>query len=261
MSDKSQFKEKLLIVLVLVLLLIAGVQAGFIHIMREQIELIDQQQSSSQHPLQQQAQDKIQSSSAIKEDTMEANDNLVAQNTAGNQQPALKQNLQIQTAQQQGQKNALDDAYMRRHAPTWGRYADSERMRRNRDMMLSQNFNPNYDPPDFQRHFRLSTSTPEIDVNENEHQYMVSVNLPGANKNDISVSLDGQRLTIKGKRIYQQQGSNPTGNIIFKERQSGRFQRSISLTHPVHQNRMKTRLDNGILKILIPKITDRQWRQ
>ena len=91
-------------------------------------------------------------------------------------------------------------------------------------------------------------------------KYMVMVNLPGADENDISVTLDGQRLTIKGKRYYEKRDRNPSGNIVFQERQSGKFKRSLTLAHPVHQNKMKTRLDNGILKILIPKVTYEQRR-
>lgn len=257
MSGQILSNHKFLSVLILLLLLALGVQAGFIYKMKKQLCLIDQQQSN----LQQQVPPQTQDTRVTKNIIPEADDNLTAQNTADEQPRPLQKNKQQAIQQQdQDQNSTINDVYTGNRAPTWGPYAEIEHMRRDRDRMLSQHFRPYYAPHDFQRHFRLSTSSPEIDVKENEHQYMVSVNLPGANENDISVNLDGQRLTIRGKHHYEKQGSDPGGNFIIKERQSGRFQRSISLTHPVQQNKMKTRLDNGILKILIPKITDRQWR-
>jgi len=114
--------------------------------------------------------------------------------------------------------------------------------------------NPRLNKPDFHYSFRQSLSIPEIDVKENANQYIVLINLPGADKNDISVILDGQRLTVKGKKDYQKQHKNAMGNIIFQEHRSGSFQRSITLAGPVKQNKMKTRLGNGVLTIIIPKL-------
>ena len=50
------------------------------------------------------------------------------------------------------------------------------------------------------------------------------------------------------------------GNVIFQERRSGKFQRSITLAEPVNQNEMKKQLNNGVLMIMIPKVKNRQWR-
>ena len=99
-----------------------------------------------------------------------------------------------------------------------------------------------------------------MDIKENANQYIVLVNLPGANKNDISVTLNGQRLTVKGKQNYKKQNRDAMGNIIFQVRQSGRFQRGITLSNPVDKNKMKTYLDNDVLTIIIPKIKNGQWR-
>ena len=120
--------------------------------------------------------------------------------------------------------------------------------------------NPETNRPDFEYHFSQNISTPEIDVKENTNQYIVLVNLPGADKKDISVTLNGQRLSIKGKQDYKKQNRDAMGNIIFQARQSGRFQRSITLSKPVDQNKMNTRFENGELIIIIPKVKNSQWR-
>ena len=275
MSDNNQFKQKLLIVLILLLFLIVSVQAAYIYKMQKQLNLIDQQQSSL---LQQtESQSPTPETSETSKIAPELNDTVVAQNLTDDKPLLLQENQHAQPAEQQ-QNTVPDDAsayindnsYTALDNPRRDPYAEIERMQRDMDRMFDHRFSqyynpgnynhPDYNYPDFQRHFRVSISTPQIDVKENDQQYMVTVNLPGADENDISVSLDGQRLTIKGKRRYEKRDRSPNGNIVFQERQSGKFKRSLTLTHPVHQNRMKTRLDNGILKILIPKVTYEQRR-
>jgi len=157
----------------------------------------------------------------------------------------------------------------------WNPYGENELMRRDMDRMFERRpdrftnhpglRHPERNKPDlnnrgFQYNFSQNLSTPEINVRENADHYIVYVNLPGTDKNDISVTLDGQRLSIKGKQDLNKQNRDAMGNVIFQVRQSGRFQRSITLSKPVDQSKMKTHLDNGVLKILIPKVKSGQWR-
>jgi HSP20 family protein len=93
-----------------------------------------------------------------------------------------------------------------------------------------------------------------MDVREDNTQYTVLVNIPGADAKSLSVDLDGQRLTVRGKQEYEKQDRDASGRIIFSERRSGRFQRSITLREPVEQRGMQTKIDNGVLTIRIPKM-------
>lgn len=111
-----------------------------------------------------------------------------------------------------------------------------------------------YNRPDFSRHFRADISEPKIDVREDNNQYTVLVNIPGADANSLSVDLDGQRLSIRGKQEYEKQDRDAFGQVIFSERRSGRFQRSITLREPVEQKGMQTKINNGVLTIIIPKM-------
>jgi HSP20 family molecular chaperone IbpA len=107
--------------------------------------------------------------------------------------------------------------------------------------------------PDFHYQFRQNLSMPEMDMRENQDEYIVLVNIPGADQKDISVNLEGQRLTVSGRQEYKNQQSNPDGSFVFHERRSGKFQRSITLAEPVEKKGMKTNIDNGILRVIIPK--------
>ena len=195
------------------------------------------------------------------------------------QQSSLPGNQNVQPAQPQDKSLPPDNTQPLIHntpsdttfgGQAWNPYREIERTQQEMDKKFNRRFDrfnnrpgfnyPDLNRPDFQYRFSQSTSTPEMDVKENASQYIVRVNLPGADKNDISVNLNGQRLTVKGKQDNKKQNRDARGNIILQVRQSGRFQRSITLSKPVNQNQMKTRLDNGVLTIIIPKVKDGQWR-
>ena len=138
-------------------------------------------------------------------------------------------------------------------ARAWNPYEEIQHMQRDMDRMFNDAFNRFNNSPDFQHLFRESFTTPEMDLQEDNDKYTVIVNLPGSNKDNISVNLNGQTLTVQGEQKLEKQNKDSQGNIIFQERRSGSFQRSITLPGPVKQAGMKTKIDNGVLTIIIQK--------
>jgi HSP20 family protein len=108
--------------------------------------------------------------------------------------------------------------------------------------------------PGYEYHLSRRSSVPKIDVREDAHGYMITVEIPGTDEDSISVNLQRQRLTIRAKQGYEQSEIDPSGRFEFRERSSGSLRRSILLREPVNANAMKTRVDNGILMVTIPKI-------
>lgn len=138
-------------------------------------------------------------------------------------------------------------------ARAWNPYEEIQRMQRDMDRMFNNTYSRFNASPDFQNNFRGSFITPKMDVQENDLQYTVIVDLPGASKDNISVNLEGQVLTIEGKQNFEKENKDGSGNVIFQERRSGSFQRSLTLPGPVKQAGMKTKVDNGVLTIIIQK--------
>ena len=293
MSDtkQSQFKQTLLVVFILLLFLLIGVQAWYMFKMDKKLDVLHKQQASTQLPAHEPTANEqdIPEDDSTKESKTEELPG-VQQATLPenlNVQPAQPQdkNVTPENTTPADQDETADTTF---GGQTWNPYQEIERTQRNieRDMdrMFNRRYNhytnrpafnnpgfnqpgynqpginkpgfnnPRLNKPDFHYSFKQSLSTPDIDVKENANQYIVLVNLPGTDKSDISVSLNGQRLTVKGKQGYKKQNKDTMGNVIFQVRQSGSFQRSITLAHPVRQNKMKTRLDNGVLTIIIPKL-------
>jgi len=273
MSDTNQgIKKTLLLILILLLVLFVGIQTWYIVEMQKQLDDIHNQSSATQSQLHEQMQNQEQDVSTIAKELAETSSVATAA-AANNQLSSLAEKEVVSPAQkpvQQTNKNVTndapsalpqdDDSTTPLDIQAWNPYAESQRIPRGMDRRFDRRPYRYEKRPDYQYQFSQSLSTPKIDVKENDNQYTVFVNLPGASEKDISVTLNGQRLTIKAKQNYKKQESDETGNIIFQTRQSGRFQRSITLPDPVIQNAMQPHLDNGVLMIIIPKVKYRQQR-
>jgi len=180
-----------------------------------------------------------------------------AQAQTAEQQPQQTQpNSQAQPQTQPWPHSFFDDDFFRAQAfdaQTWNPYEEIQRMQRDMDRMFNNAFSRFNSSPDFQHLFREGFTTPEMDVREDDDKYTVIVNLPGSGEDNVSVNLDGQTLTVKGEQKFEKLEKDSQGNIIFQERRSGAFQRSITLPGPVKQAGMKTDINNGVLTITIPK--------
>ena len=274
-TNKSQFKQTLLTVLFLLLFFLVSIQAWYMFKITKQLDILHNQQSS----MQLQVQDATANDIPEKNHTGANNTEDLPEKLPDEPQPSLQENQNVQPAQPRDKSLPPDDTQPLIHdkpsdttfgGQTWNPYREMERTQHDMDRKFNRRFdrfnnrpavnNPGFNRPDFQYHFSQSLSTPKMDVKENANQYIVLVNLPGAGEKDISVTLNGQRLTVKGKQDYNKQNRNTTGNVILQVHQSGKFQRSITLANPVNKNQMKTRLNNGVLTIIIPKANNGQWR-
>lgn len=95
------------------------------------------------------------------------------------------------------------------------------------------------------------SSTPAVDVAEYENESIVLMELPGVKKEDITLSLEDDLLTIKGERKTDQDSG--VKKILHREIVTEPFTRSIRLPHRIDANGISAELQNGILRITLPK--------
>ncbi|MGI6491187.1 MAG: Hsp20/alpha crystallin family protein [Pelotomaculum sp.] len=93
-----------------------------------------------------------------------------------------------------------------------------------------------------------------VDIKDTPGAILVHAEMPGFNKEDIRVSLNGDVLTIKGERKREEKEERE--NFIRLERSYGSFSRSFSVDVPVKQNEIKARYQDGVLSITLPKQED-----
>lgn len=103
------------------------------------------------------------------------------------------------------------------------------------------------------RHQMRGALSPAMDLQDKGDNYVVLIDVPGMDADSISVTLEHNRLSISAKQRYEKEDKDSQGNVIFRERRSGSFKRSLSLPGPVKEGGMKTEFDKGVLRITIPK--------
>jgi HSP20 family protein len=95
---------------------------------------------------------------------------------------------------------------------------------------------------------RVTGFTPALDVRETEDEYLVMVDLPGVQSQDVSIEVRDQVLTISGSRAPVE-----TGDARLLERPYGSFSRSLTLPQEVDSDAIAADYRDGVLELRIPK--------
>jgi HSP20 family protein len=96
-----------------------------------------------------------------------------------------------------------------------------------------------------------SAWAPMMDVRETDDHFEVSVDLPGLEPSDVSVTFEGGVLTVSGKREISGEQTNETYHRI--ERSYGSFARSLRLPRTADGERIEAGFDKGVLTVTVPK--------
>lgn len=100
----------------------------------------------------------------------------------------------------------------------------------------------------------------KVDVSEDEKAYTVHAEVPGAKKEDIKVSLDGNVVSISAevkKTREQKEGEK----VIRSERYYGTVSRSFSLASDVEEGQCAASYKDGVLELVLPKKSGGRSRQ
>lgn len=91
-----------------------------------------------------------------------------------------------------------------------------------------------------------------IDVYQTESEIVIKSTVAGVNPEDIDISITNDMVTIRGKRMRDEEVT--TENYYYQELYWGSFSRSVILPVEVDADRAKAKIKNGILTIRLPKI-------
>jgi HSP20 family protein len=105
----------------------------------------------------------------------------------------------------------------------------------------------------------VSSWVPQVDVEETKDAFKFHADLPGVGKKDIAISVENDRLTIKGER---RSGSDEkTSRFHRVERTYGSFCRSFQLPVSVLADRVEASYKEGVLEITVPKAEEIKPRE
>lgn len=94
---------------------------------------------------------------------------------------------------------------------------------------------------------------PNVDLREEADRFLVQADLPGMAKDDVTIETDGDVLRIIANK--EQEVEEKMEGYIRRERGSMRFHRQMRLPESIDRDRIKAKLENGVLEISLPKRT------
>jgi len=88
-----------------------------------------------------------------------------------------------------------------------------------------------------------------LDVYTTPEEIVILASLPGLTADEVEITLDGDRLTIRGEL------RPPLENVdyLFQERAYGPFSRTLTLNVPVDTDEAEATFENGVLRLTLPK--------
>lgn len=123
------------------------------------------------------------------------------------------------------------------------------------------NFNPDQELNDFfdtdnyfgfpQVYAEHSSTLPKVNVVEKDKAFYLDAEIPGLTSNDVSVEFQDDILTLKGTQ--KQNSPSDSSNYRIREFNQQSFARSFRLSDQIDSAKAVARMDQGILKITLPK--------
>lgn len=93
--------------------------------------------------------------------------------------------------------------------------------------------------------------SPSLDFSETEKEYVARLEVPGIAKEDLEVNVEGRTLTISGHRNFEKE--EKTEEYYWREREQGRFVRSVQLPSAVDTTKVSAACQDGIMTVRLPK--------
>lgn len=92
----------------------------------------------------------------------------------------------------------------------------------------------------------------KVDISEDENAIFIEADMPGVKKEDVKVSMEDDVLSISAERNQSEEEKKKGYHRI--ERSWGSLSRSFTLGNNVDGEKVEASYDNGVLKIVVPKI-------
>lgn len=114
-----------------------------------------------------------------------------------------------------------------------------------RSSILDNFFNDSFIPV-----FSSNSGDIKVDIKENEKEYLIEAELPGVKKDEISVELENNLLTISVE--HNEEINIENERYIRKERRFGSMKRSFAVEN-INEDQIEAKFENGILSLALPK--------
>ncbi len=93
---------------------------------------------------------------------------------------------------------------------------------------------------------------PKLNISSDDHNYNISLEVPGLKESDISIEVKNDVLTIQG--AVEAEKEDKDRHFYRIERTYGSFQRTLSLPDDANADDIKASMKEGVLNLMIPRI-------
>ncbi len=100
---------------------------------------------------------------------------------------------------------------------------------------------------------RMDRFDPRIDIKESPKQYIITMDIPGMDKNNIEVNVKEHHLIISGERNNFSE-EDKKGRYFRQERSFGHFVRALPLPEDVDESNIDAQYDKGVLTVTLNRL-------
>ncbi len=102
---------------------------------------------------------------------------------------------------------------------------------------------------------------PPVDLQDDGNNYIIKSDMPGLEKDKISIDIQGTNLSITGTRENVSEKKDESTGFVSQERSYGSFSKSLTLPGPVDETKVFADYKNGVLTIRLPKAAVKKSQQ
>ena len=107
-------------------------------------------------------------------------------------------------------------------------------------------------------------STPRMNIMETKDNYKLELCIPGLTKDDVKLSIDaeGNLVVEMSKETKNEKKENKEEMRYLRHEFSvEHFRQTVMLPEDIHKEQISAKVENGILDIVIPKVTMEEKKQ
>jgi HSP20 family protein len=94
---------------------------------------------------------------------------------------------------------------------------------------------------------------PDLDIQDRGDDYLLTLDLPGLDKDKINIEVTDHEILVSGERNYESEEQDNGQGFYRMERRFGSFSRRLPIPENGTQDGVNAKYDKGVLEITIPK--------
>ena len=105
-------------------------------------------------------------------------------------------------------------------------------------------------------------STPRMNIMETKDNYKLELCIPGLTKEDVKLSIDAEgNLVVEMVKETKNEKKNEEMRYLRHKFSVEHFRQTVMLPEDIHKEQISAKVENGILDIVIPKVTVEEKKQ